>query len=309
MKRACLVPLILALSRLSAEVNAVVLAREHMVKRNTSGVLERTNIKESDDNSFAYTSLKSCALVGSSSSLLGQSLGSEIDAQDTVIRVNRLPSKPFFRDFGEKTDVLFGNRWTARNGIVIMGAGSPENHKTGQNASCGSYDCGAYLDCRKGGPNCKFGAMVFKQENANFSEEVHSWMLAPFPVGATAKDNNLAAVALLKGRAPSTGFLAFLTYYALCDELRVYGFDNAFGTADGHVSSNVHPFDLEHVLLKRIADGTFDENAWTEWVREWVESAETDPAVVAAAARWSQEHLLKRHTSVFFSHVDPSSFA
>merc|ERR1719277_2721590 len=53
--------------------------------------------------------LRCCALVGSSSSMMGKRHGPDIDAFDTVIRVNRIPSPRFFQDFGRRTDIVFVN--------------------------------------------------------------------------------------------------------------------------------------------------------------------------------------------------------
>jgi len=50
-----------------------------------------------------------CALVGGSSSLNGSGHGVEIEAHDTVIRVNRLPHPKHFVDVGRRTDVYFVN--------------------------------------------------------------------------------------------------------------------------------------------------------------------------------------------------------
>ncbi|CAK0872648.1 unnamed protein product, partial [Prorocentrum cordatum] len=51
--------------------------------------------------------MKRCALVGGSSILHDRGLGPEIDAHDTVIRVNRLPTPAFFADWGRRTDIYF----------------------------------------------------------------------------------------------------------------------------------------------------------------------------------------------------------
>merc|ERR1719215_2584345 len=48
-----------------------------------------------------------CAIVGGASTLEGRGKGAEIDAHDTVIRVNRIPTTQFQEDFGLRTDVLF----------------------------------------------------------------------------------------------------------------------------------------------------------------------------------------------------------
>ena len=54
-------------------------------------------------------SLGSCALVGGSSILEGSRQGPRIEAQDTVIRVNRLPHPRHFGDVGKRTDIYFVN--------------------------------------------------------------------------------------------------------------------------------------------------------------------------------------------------------
>ncbi|CAK0788273.1 unnamed protein product [Prorocentrum cordatum] len=62
-------------------------------------------------------SLGSCALVGSGGALKGRGIGGEINAHDTfvcasAVRVNRVPSEPYYSDLGSKTNVFYSNSAT-----------------------------------------------------------------------------------------------------------------------------------------------------------------------------------------------------
>lgn len=75
----------------------------------------------------ATASLGSCAVVGSSPSLLGRGLGRVIDAHDTVIRFGNLPVQGFETDVGSRTTVAYVhiatnelktlNNWTSAHEI------------------------------------------------------------------------------------------------------------------------------------------------------------------------------------------------
>lgn len=292
---------VIALSEPYAAANAASLVRAHspqagkFPQRNTTGVLDNMGIDALGHPNVAYTPLRRCALVGSSAGISGKGLGSEIDAQDTVIRVNRLPSEAYFNDFGQRTDVLFGNRQMLTEGVAVMGMTSPED-PWNQKRACASNKCGL-LDCRKGGARCSFGSAVFKREQraVGFEGKVQAWREAPFPIASTARELHPAAEALVQGRPPSTGFLAFLAYFALCDELRVYGFDGNAGTADGHATNHIHSLDREHYLMTLIAAEKLTASAWKEWEEA---TARFEPDRAANAVNWIQEHILKRRTAL-----------
>ena len=61
--------------------------------------------------------LGSCALVGGSSILEGSGHGLDIEAHDTVIRINRLPHPRHYGDVGSRTDVYFANTLSKFDGL------------------------------------------------------------------------------------------------------------------------------------------------------------------------------------------------
>lgn len=279
----------------SVEVDAVTLVRENSPRPSlASTVLEPIATNTMGTANFSFASPKRCALIGSSASMTGKGRGSEIDAHDTVIRVNRLPTVDFFPDFGKRTTVLVGNRLMLTQGVPVMGMSSPEGGGNATGTPCASGACGL-LDCRKGGSRCSFGALVFKREMEDFDQLLQAWKEAPFPVAATAKEVRIAAKSMLKGRNPSTGFVAFLAYFALCEELHVYGFDGSFATADGHVTNTVHTLDLEHFIMHLIVDGKLGAAAGKEWTQPW---EEFQPDKAAVAVNWIQENLIDRRPAV-----------
>eukprot|EP00747_Dinoflagellata_sp_TGD_P165039 gnl/TRDRNA2_/TRDRNA2_185816_c0_seq1.p1 gnl/TRDRNA2_/TRDRNA2_185816_c0~~gnl/TRDRNA2_/TRDRNA2_185816_c0_seq1.p1 ORF type:complete len:356 (+),score=61.89 gnl/TRDRNA2_/TRDRNA2_185816_c0_seq1:103-1170(+) len=209
--------------------------------------------------------LGSCALVGSGSSLSGRGHGDQIDKHDTVIRVNRLPTRRFNKDFGKKTDVLFMNRWIEYKGsltrIEMMGEKGEEgrqfcNHRT-----------------RSG---CPFKSLVFSGGAAPHGWHVPEeqlvrkgwWRSAgntTLPIGH--QTDLISHVAYffpaLDGKVPSGGFKAFLTFAPVCDSLTMYGYSSKPHraiAADGHGAWWRHNYKAEHQLMSKIANGELPDN-------------------------------------------------
>eukprot|EP00971_Amphidinium_carterae_P063835 1263638-Amphidinium_carterae.1 len=77
----------------------------------------------SDDKSQVQGGrLGRCAVVGSGNAMLGSGYGEEVDAHDTVVRVNRLPTESFFGDFGQRTSILFGGKYLERQSEACIPA-------------------------------------------------------------------------------------------------------------------------------------------------------------------------------------------
>ena len=108
-------------------------------------------------STLPFAAVQSCALIGSSNTLLRANLGKRIDSFDVVTRVNRLPDVESALDLGTRTDVLFtrcGNapsfifeRHTIRNGRLAMQRPSLMVH-TEANASMREHHALAMAACR-----------------------------------------------------------------------------------------------------------------------------------------------------------------
>ncbi len=66
-----------------------------------------------------YFTGKRIALVAPSPHLVGKGIGKIIDSYDIVCRVNDLPNKSFFEDYGKRTDIEFYNCASMSNDWII----------------------------------------------------------------------------------------------------------------------------------------------------------------------------------------------
>lgn len=209
--------------------------------RRVSDFIQFTMPPLSEHTDFVKQPLNRCALVGAAASLMHKGHGPKIDAHDVVIRVNRLPTLDYFEDFGKRTDVLVlavgkENDW----GISLMGGKQRDEFGKLEELR---------IICRYGGPNCTFSSLLFLYHQVPYDSTL---LTAPFPVGVSSRASFLAAYCLVpESKHPSTGLHAFLTFAPLCRTLSLFGFSGQ-GTADGHHTSSIHNYDVEHSLQARI---------------------------------------------------------
>lgn len=193
-----------------------------------------------------------CALVGSSSKMTGRGYGGEIDKHDTVIRVNRLPTKRFFKDFGRKTNVYFANPYFLKDKACLR---YPVQFLGG-----GAYNCNL-----TGTRQCGFDAMMWKGADWPYRHKTWQQQFAPkcqvtchsFPCAVQTDKLNRAAYQVLNlgSKEPTTGFHAFLTLAPICTSLRLYGFGGGMKTADNHGMLQSHGYAVEWAFWKRISKG------------------------------------------------------
>lgn len=220
-----------------------------------------------------------CALVSGSVSLLMKGLGAQIDAHYPVIRINRLPlSRYFYKDFGQRTDIVFGNGYESRAGAFTQ-MGYPT-----QTCAYGTSDprCAARQEhCARGGPSCPSIAVLFENmDNASAC----LWRGSPVPVGSVRKDLLRAAHSLrFPGSLPSAGYYAFFAFLPVCERITLYGFIGKH-SADGHTMDKRHNFKGEHKLYELMAQGRLTE--------EDLELAEDDMASDVLA--WLPRELLTK---------------
>merc|ERR1719215_2345850 len=197
-----------------------------------------------------------CALGGSSSKMNGAGLGKRIDKHDTIIRVNRIPTSKYKKDFGSRTDILFSG---------AVSEAHPRFSKKGfQYKKMGGGHETCSFKAGKDKKRCPFEALVMKGSDypevkkrweQQYPVEEKGWQPSSsvFPVGYQSDATNSLAFAMCKKR-PTGGFQAFLLFATICDSLSLYGFSGGL-TADKHAMSSLHDLSDEHALYKRIADG------------------------------------------------------
>mmetsp|Transcript_11753 Transcript_11753/g.21387 ORF Transcript_11753/g.21387 Transcript_11753/m.21387 type:complete len:335 (+) Transcript_11753:50-1054(+) len=248
-----------------------------------------------------------CALVGSGSAMNGSRFGEEIDAHDTVIRVNRLPTESFFADFGQRTTILFGGKYLERQSEVdLMGSGTADCasrlgpcdlealvikgplSSEGRSASiCIFNTIMRWQKAHDQLPTC-WSTWPLAWKNARMAVGVQREALASavlqFPVWQRTHKEQTYMDLLMRGPKDfglriSTGFFAFLTFVPLCDTMNLYGFRSGDpqrpdSTSDGHKATANHGgFLIEHALLHKLVNGTarredYPSTAMGTWLME-----------------------------------------
>ncbi len=148
-------------------------------------------------NSRRASTLRSCALVGSGSELLGSKLGSMIDKHDIVVRLNRAPVKGFERDVGSFTTLRYTNNF---------------------NEGFREFDSEAVIASKwcSSGPPCD----LYEAVRRLGGKKMHA--LNPASVAYARRDTFAAAA----GHNPSSGFTATLLLLHVCNSVDIYGFSS-----------------------------------------------------------------------------------
>lgn len=190
---------------------------------------------------------KSCAVVGSSSELVGRRLGAAIDSFQVVIRVNRLPSSALFEDFGRRTDMFAANCL-----IKAFGIGADKRGNT-------LIQGGNTTNCSVGDP-CHFQAAIFKGCSKN--KKTHpDWVQGRYGVAEFGGWILKGMVHFQDRCSFSTGFRTLLNFMPICKTLRLFGFGSPLGrrpnctsSVDGHGDvEHHHWYPWEHEVLARVA--------------------------------------------------------
>jgi len=214
--------------------------------------------------------------MGSAASLNGKGLGAEIDAHDTVVRINRLPTKEIAKDLGEKATIYFKN-WQKdfrADGVwtIYFGEGAGVE---GNNMSHRCY----WKDLPS--KDCPFESVFFSKINPFYvnlfgpktgqqEEGKHFGAYAkplPLPDSFRVGEDTKAMRHLFQHVAEanrnadgtwhimSAGMMAFLSFAPLCDSISLYGFTGT-GPLDNHIiTPGRHDFAQEHRFLNKLADG------------------------------------------------------
>lgn len=148
-----------------------------------------------------------CALVGSTASLNLSGQAIHIDAHETVIRVDRIPTPYAYSDLGWKSTILFQN-YTHTREVARGNQGFKWDHAQFKSvimaAPCDHFMYSALVD----------QTMPFAMKGI-------------FPVGIERQIHGdlICAMRDSHGRQPTTlEFFGFIIFSQLCDSLHIYGF-------------------------------------------------------------------------------------
>jgi len=235
------------------------------------------------------SSLGSCALVGSGGLLRGKGMGGRINMHDTVIRVNRIPSEPYYSDLGSKTTIFYSNSATdtypsGKSGVWVtkIKPGSKVGDKMwcqfqNPNAIKGSCPFEQLIVAR----STKYGSdRILEKRNQSFG--IPNYNQPPFSVShpSLALETFYWNSAPMVGYYTSGGLKAFFTIAPMCDSMTLYGFIGS-GNIDNHVIDTVHNFDIEHEWYQRMAVGDAnDADFSTVGVETWLRQNGLDDSVM-----------------------------
>jgi hypothetical protein len=223
--------------------------------------------------SFSKLDFTRCALVGASGVMVGSNAGGDIDGHTAVIRLNRMPTPDFHRDFGARTDVLFlSKEWSGA--VAMMGGETPQTSK------CTDV------------PGCPEAAILVRGdlERCDPDHMAYTWGPTHPLVGCThANVSRMVATGFstLHGLLATAGLQAFFTFLPVCGELDLYGFGGT-STSDGHIESTEdHNLEEEHKIQDKVINRQWDDLPWRNTFKEfdWIkEHAAQARKVVGTAA-------------------------
>eukprot|EP00873_Tetraselmis_striata_P026167 jgi/Tetstr1/446431/TSEL_033973.t1 len=217
--------------------------------------------------------LRSCAVVGSSGSLLNTSMGSAIDTHDFVMRINQAPTnRKFHRHAGSRTSMrLINTRWTNKYSDFRFLEGTKDAPESSGQAL--PLEENVVLVVSRAKPR-HFDDMV--QYLRVIREDVRVLYLSSRVVSEARRLLVSYRVRLDEahlgpyygGSTPSTGFLGVFMLLQLCERVTVYGFglDSEDGrmqkyhyfelftkSAKKNEMNPTHSFDAERDLLRAMA--------------------------------------------------------
>jgi hypothetical protein len=197
-----------------------------------------------------------CAVVGSSSNLLGSGLGAEIDAHDAVIRINLAPTRGFEADVGRRTTHYVVNHYVIEALLedprrTPPRAGNPRERLL--SADRAAYWLLLYRPHEE--PNESLEQLVAHVELLAGAPDIvprdRSRLIHP---GFTAQ---LEEFKLGSVKSLSSGLVGVLLALHVCDAADVFGFGPDRTGARGFYykpeTHGGHEADLEEVLLRRLA--------------------------------------------------------
>jgi len=162
-----------------------------------------------------------CAVVGSSGARGSKGYGREIDAHDTVIRLNENPvGNEFEADIGRKTTVRIGTVVNKKNHHTLLGAGAQRGYGVVRYHWPWTQHLREVARCKPEDTPCHLLSEDFLHHAAHVVGSV-------IPGGSGVQLANKLQYTD-KGRVtslkPSTGFIAVLLALYTCDSVDLYGF-------------------------------------------------------------------------------------
>lgn len=193
--------------------------------------------------------IDSCAIVAPTVPLQAKGKGPQIDAHQWVLRLNRIPTAHFYRDFGARTDVLFLNCLRFRTGTVEhMG---PPPHRCSNKYTCWKVsDLFACENRTQAG--CNLSSVIIRPGCRDAARRKELWSKAFFPVGMQLFDLEATLQDMLQVKAVSTGLLATFTAASICKSVTLYGFVGTHGL-HWHTMESDYNLTVEHEFLTKLA--------------------------------------------------------
>lgn len=204
--------------------------------------LDQARIREQLDQRLWKAGTRTCAVVGSSASLLSREFGAEIDSADVVVRINTAPTRGFERHVGRRTSVRIWGAIAPPRELRRIGSKLRPLNKDGTRPVNGFKQfidlIGNETVVRYCGPNPWFSYCwknISGSEHSDPRFHPSAWRAASSVVYRDRQRcERLRCV-------PSSGVMAVLMALERCNLTRVYGFgvDGEGGVAAAGAAAGV----------------------------------------------------------------------
>lgn len=202
---------------------------------------------------------KTCAVVGSSSSLLKSGYGMDIDQHDAVFRINSAPIRGFHKDVGSFT--TFRVSYGASCAVAIVADVVPSHgictvdHSAKVHIDPMLRKRVAEVEMASRLHNPEYGTFLFNQTKINNVRDVHMYYHL---------QNRAAAYYGLHVHGPSSGYNAIIASLDMCESIDLYGFDHGH-----HLSKNSAPKTSHYYDVFPLQYPTKKEGMYHNYLDEW----------------------------------------
>ena len=218
------------------------------------------NLRNGKNNFLNWkpTSFKTCAVVGSGASLLESKCGASIDAHDAVFRINGAPTAGFVKEVGSVRtfDVSYSphcsrvSRQLLANAICVHGGGGEEEMRI-----FNKMKADAKIHYKK----YSYWREVWKKfTKLKNPDNLYFYQHATMKALSNYK---------LKGiKAPTSGLVAILSAFDMCESVDIYGFDFVFGKK----YKKIHYYDLDENEINLSTDTPHHHSREGELLKQYI---------------------------------------